>query len=95
MKITTDELRETFEALMKHLEERKSSEVVIDWDYYWDIPVEQLYDPYNTPDNLDLGQLSEDWQKLQDLIAGRLPPVGYALTWLGAVLRAVGQKSFK
>lgn len=93
MKISTSELREIFEVLIEHLEERSCSEVELDWDYYWDIPEDELYDPYNTPENLDLGQLSEDWQKLQEVASEKLPPVGYGLTWLGAVLRAIGQKT--
>jgi hypothetical protein len=93
MSITPAQLREVFEVLIRHLEETGVSEIEIDPDYYWDIPAEELYDPYNTPEGLDLGQLTEDWQKLQDVAAGRMPPVGYGLTWLAAVLRAVGEKT--
>ena len=64
------------------------------WDFYWDIPVEELYDPYTTPNDLDLGQLSEDWEKLRAIARGETLPVGYSLTWLAAVLRAVGEQEF-
>jgi hypothetical protein len=94
MNITTAELRKIFEVLMKHVEGTGNSEIEIDWDYYWDIPTEELYDPYKTPENLDLGQVSEDWQKLREVADGTLPPVGHALTWLAAVLRAAGDKRF-
>lgn len=92
MTITREQLREVFEILMHHLERCGVTEIEVDWDYYWDIPVEELYNPYSKPQELDLGQLSDDWQKLVDLVEGTSPPVGYAFTWFSAILRAIGEK---
>ena len=50
-----------------------------------------LYDPIKDPSNFSLGQLSEDGQRLSQILAGETPPIGYALVWLGSILRAAGQ----
>jgi hypothetical protein len=39
-------------------------------DFYCDVPAEALYDPYSEPRQLNLGQLSEDWEKLLSLVSG-------------------------
>ncbi|EDT2960844.1 TPA: hypothetical protein R5S02_004642 [Salmonella enterica] len=36
----------------------------LDVDYYWDVPGKDIYNPYNEPEKLDIGQLSEDYELL-------------------------------
>lgn len=59
-------------------------------DHFWAIPAEQLYNVYASPQELTIGQLSESWANLTDLIGDGLPPNSYALVWLPDVLRAIG-----
>jgi hypothetical protein len=91
MKITTEDLRKTFEALVDHLDETGQASVELPWDFYWDLSAEELYDPYSDPKDLSLGQLSDDWNRLLQISNGEMPAVGYALVWLSSILRAVGQ----
>lgn len=88
------QLRDVFEVLMRHVEDAGLSAVTVDKDFYWNVPADKLYNPYETPrePDLDLGQLSEDWEKLQDVSKGKAPPVGSGFVWLSAVLRAVGEE---
>ncbi len=92
MRVTTKELREATLALLKHLDETGQSEFEIDEDYYWSVPQEDLYDPYKTPSDLTLGQLSHDWDEVRSLAQGTRAPLAYLLVWLAAVMRRVGEK---
>lgn len=46
--------------LLSKLRERKGNEIEINGDFYWDIPGDDLYNPYSEPRNMTLGQLSDD-----------------------------------
>lgn len=86
------ELRRTFELTVAYIEVAASAQsVTLDQDYFWSVPAEELYDVYNTPSNLTIGQLSESWQLLRDLLADEDRALGYHLVWLADVLRAIGQ----
>jgi hypothetical protein len=91
MKITTEDLRKAFGALVDHLDETGQASVELLWDFYWDLSAEELYDPYSDPKDLSLDQLSDDWNRLIQISNGEMPAVGYALVWLSSILRAVGQ----
>ncbi len=93
MRITTEELRVATLALLQHLDEIGQNEFEIDEDYYWVVPQDQVYVPYQTPKDLTLGQLSHDVEEIQALAHGRREPLGYVMVWLAAVMRRVGEKS--
>jgi hypothetical protein len=40
-----------------------------------------------------LGQLSDDWGELKRITDGDAEPIGYALVWLAAIRRRVGEKA--
>jgi hypothetical protein len=60
-----------------------------DRDYYWDIFEEELYNPYQEPTKLSLGQLSFDWDNFLRLKQKNASPVSHDLKSLGAILRAI------
>jgi len=93
MIVKVEELRGIADRLFEHLEQSGVKEVDIDQDYYWIVPEEQRYDPREQPKELVLGQLSDDWKELRDVLRGE-PPIAYRLVWFASVLRAVGEKSF-
>lgn len=92
MEVILDDLQEIFEVLLQNIREKGVESVFLDIDYYWNVPQDQIYDPYNKPDELDLGQLSDDWQELKRVIQAKKEPLGYHLVWLAAILRAIGEK---
>ncbi len=94
MNIELSELKAIFLLEINHLEELGYEKIEIPVDYYWNIPQNVRYDPYKEPDNLDLGQLSDDWQDLQKIIRGENDPVAYDLVWLSTILRAIGEQAF-
>ncbi|MFI9535689.1 hypothetical protein ACIG56_20865 [Nocardia fusca] len=91
MHVSLPELRRSFDVIFDHLEAvTKSDSVVLDKDYFWSISPDERYDVYNTPADLTIGQLSESWQHLRDLLADPDQALSYHLVWLADVLRAIG-----
>lgn len=93
MKLKVSELRAVAERLFTHLEVEGHTEIEISEDYYWFICQEEVYDPSRDPKDLTIGQLSDDWRELSDILNGNSPPVGYSLVWLSSIIRIVGEKS--
>ena len=91
MNIELSELKAIFLVEIGHLEELGYKRIEIPVDYYWNIPKDVRYDPTNEPHNLDLGQLSDDWQELQKRIRGDNDPITYDLVWLSTIIRAIGE----
>jgi hypothetical protein len=92
VRISVAEIETTCEQLLRHLRAEGITEVEIEKDYYWSIPERALYDPTAQPKELTIGQLTDDWRELQRIRDGEKQPIGYALVWLAALLRAVGQQ---
>ena len=93
MNLKVSELRAIVNRLFTYLEETGRSEFEISEDYYWFIEEDEVYDPLKEPKALTMGQLSDDWNELSDILKGESPPIGYAFVWLSAILRIVGEKS--
>jgi len=91
MKLDIADLRLICEHLFYHLEKQGIETIDIPVDYYWNIPLEQLYNPYKEPSNFNLGQLTDNWQELQRVLESKNEPLSYYFVWLAAVLKAVGE----
>lgn len=92
MKVRVDELRKIVEQLFTHLEETGREEFDLDKDYYWSIPKKTLYDPTkDVHEKLDMGQLSEDWSRIEETLSGESPPIAHALVWVASILRCLGE----
>lgn len=64
------ELRRLLDVLLHHVEATTASDTVcVDRDYFWSVPTDELYDNYDKPTSLTIGQVSESWQHLRDLLA--------------------------
>ena len=94
-RFTTQELREAFDVLIRHVEERHGSTIEVDADHFWSIPPDELYDVYDQPTELTIGQLTESLENVRSVAAVAADPVNaisYAFVWLGDILRAAGHK---
>jgi hypothetical protein len=92
MQINIADLRAATEKLLDHVEEQFGDSIEIEDDYYWEVPGDSRLDPYNEPSQLDIGQLSDDWNEVLGIAAGEKEPLSYALVWLSALLRTLGDK---
>ncbi|WIX75967.1 hypothetical protein QRX50_31395 [Amycolatopsis carbonis] len=88
--IRLDQLAAAAERLFEHVREVHGDTVEVDADYFWAIPPDALYDVYQKPQELTVGQLSECEQHVRQLLEGERPPLAHHLVWLSDLLRAVG-----
>ncbi|MET9060096.1 hypothetical protein ABZX99_20015 [Streptomyces antibioticus] len=93
LQIPLDRLRHVFELALQHIEASADGTVALERDYFWSVPGDELYDVSNEPRTITIGQLSESWQHLEDLLADPDRVVGHHLVWLADVLRAIGQEA--
>ncbi len=90
--VSLAELRRSVDLLLRHVEAAAAGDaVIINQDHFWSIPADELYDVSKEPIDLTIGQLSESWQHLRNLLADQDRIVGYHLVWLADILRAIGQ----
>lgn len=93
MDVHIKELRAVADKLFRHLLESGHETIDLPQDLYWSIPKEARYDPYSQPTELTLGQLSDDLAELKRIESGEVEPLSFALVWLAAVIRAVGEET--
>jgi len=92
VKIDESELRSFFSMLCDHLVSTNKREVLLQHDFYWSVPKNELYDPYSVPSSLTLGQLDSDVAELRAMLDGSKPIVSYGFIWLAALLHAIGEE---
>ena len=68
MKVNIDEIQKITSLLLSKLKESKGNEIEINNDYYWEISNEELYNPYEEPRNITLGQLSDDLDEVHRIL---------------------------
>ncbi len=88
MNVNIDEVEKVALLLLSELRGSNGSNVEISNDYYWDIEDEELYNPYEKPKDLALGQLSFDLDSIQRLVKSD-NAIAYDLKRLACILRAL------
>ncbi len=88
MKVNIDEIQKIAFLLFAKLKESNGVEIELKSDYYWCFVEEEIYNPYDDPKNLTLGQLSDDLNELHNsLLSDDL--VSYDLRRLARILEAL------
>ena len=88
MKIDLNELLKATKALINTIGNKNGNEIEVGADYYWSIAPDEIYNVYEKPKQLTLGQLSEDWETLQlSVRSNNLTP--YDLQRISAILKAI------
>ncbi|MEK9520488.1 hypothetical protein MIU24_13935 [Streptomyces venezuelae] len=59
-------------------------------DLFWSVPGDELNGVGTEPQTLTIGQLSDSWQHLKDLLARQDQTGGHHLVWPADVVRAIG-----
>jgi len=88
MKVKIDDIEKVASLLLSKLKESKGNEIELNNDFYWDISEEELYNPYQDPKNITLGQLSDDLEEIQRLIKSD-DAITYDLKRLASILKAL------
>lgn len=92
MQINTEDLRKIFSILIDHVDDLHGQTVVLNAEYYWHISEDERFNMELTPSSLDIGKLTEDWERLNDIRLAKHEPIGYAFVWLSEILRTIGEQ---
>lgn len=82
-------LRQVFELLLQRIEEIDGPDIEPHDDFFWSIPMNELYDDYHNPSELTIGQLSECLEHLEKMNEDPDRVISYGLVWLAEILLAV------
>lgn len=88
MVIQVADLRRHVDRVMTELE-AAGPEIRVTEDGFWSIPTEDLYAIYDIPRKFATNHLSEYWANLDRYQGPGATP--YALVWLAAILRYIGE----
>jgi len=93
--VSVEVLRRVLNQALDNLEQQVGETVELDKDFFWSISPEAAYDIYTqpNPDQLTVGQLSESWNNLAQLLSRGEPVPPYALVWISDVLKALGHQA--
>ena len=91
--VSVEQLRQVFELLVRHVTDGSEGDLATSKDYFWSIPPSARYDLYNEPSEFTVGQVSEAWHNLQELLVDESKVLGYGFVWLADVLRALGDEA--
>lgn len=91
LNVDIEELEKIFSKILHHYKEQQITILQVDKDYYWHIPKERKYAVYEKPDDLTIGQLSDDWKELRRLLNNDNSAISYNFVWLANILRVIGE----
>ncbi|ATL49371.1 hypothetical protein COR50_20530 [Chitinophaga caeni] len=89
MRVNIDKLSKVIAILLSNLKNSKGNEVELRNDYYWDISSDQIYNPYDDPNEISLGQLSDDLNEVYRLLSSSDEAIPYDLKRIAEILKAL------
>ena len=91
MKVSVSEIESAFKLLTMHLRATGHEEIDIEKDFYWELSSDSRFRIEEEPRVLGLGQLSHDWERIEQFLNGEAEPISYGLCWLASILRTIGE----
>ena len=91
MKIKLNLLEEAVITIFNEMKEQGIDNIDLDSDFYWNVPYASIYDVYNEPTQLDIGQLEDDYEILYEATEKALL-VRHNLKNIAAILRYLAEK---
>lgn len=85
------QLRRAAEIALKELERVSGSKARLERDFFWVIPSEERFNPYERPMNATVGQLSELIDHVAALDSDPERVSRQHLVWIGELLMAIGE----
>ncbi len=66
MKVNIIELQQMISLLVDSFKRANGNEVELNNDFYWSISSDEIYNAYEAPKDMTLGQLTDDWETLKN-----------------------------
>jgi len=94
MTINVQDFEKVVAALFVQLKEQSGETIEIkDEDYYWAINQDEKYNPYQQPSELTIGQLSEDWDSMSEILNKQRSPISYDFVKISSLMQIIGYKT--
>ncbi len=94
IKINIEEIEKAMLELFNELRAKKGNLIEIEpLDYYWSIDGGELYNSYNTPAELTLGQITDDLQEIKNIANQQSKPVSLDFVKISSILTMIGHKT--
>jgi hypothetical protein len=94
MKINKEKIISIIQILSKEINDNFNESIFIEKeDFYWAVKMEEKYNPLKDPDELRLGQVSDDWEELLRLLESDEIPISYDFLRLSEILSLIYLKS--
>ncbi len=90
MEIKVSDLEQLTKKMFEYIKDQEIQSITIEKDFYWNVSYEEKYDSYQEPAELDVGQLTDDWQELLNILNGKSELCNLAFVWLAQILHAIG-----
>lgn len=91
MQVDLNLLEKAVVSILREMKLRGVEHILLDADFYWNVPSEFIYDPYNEPNQLDIGQLEDDYETLKHAHeTNKLS--GYNLKNVSSIMRYLSEK---
>jgi hypothetical protein len=74
------------------LEDKLGASIELRHDYFWTVPAGSLFVVDGEQPELVIGQVTESWNTLSDMLDDEDTAISYGAVWLGDVLRAIGEQ---
>nr|WP_199158658.1 hypothetical protein [Pedobacter sp. ASV2] len=87
--IRIDDLQKAIILLLSNFKTNIGDVIEIQNDFYWDIPSKELYNPYEEPKQLTLGQLSDDMNEVKRLTDEPSSAISYDLKRISNIIKAM------
>jgi hypothetical protein len=92
LKIDIVQLRKACDILWEHLRALDIDSVNIPHDYYWSVSRQDVYRLDSKPAALVVGQLTDDWQDVQQILEPDRDAIALDFVKVSAILCAVGEE---
>jgi hypothetical protein len=93
MNISKADLVQILKHLVNDIESSGNEQFTLQYDYYWSIPTDSLYQVQNDPQDLTIGNLHDEWNWLMEVAKGKRPLGTVELKWISALLRYMTDKA--
>lgn len=90
--IHLDMLEAATAKLIRHCREQGITTITLEEDFYWDIQSPERYDMNTALEQLPIGSLYHDLERVESLAEDE-SVIGYGLVWLGSLFRYVGERT--
>jgi hypothetical protein len=94
-RIDMKQLKDSINAVLDHVIEdlqQQMIEIEPTSDFYWHVPVTELYETSRKPASVDVGRLSDDVDFVKLIRRGQSADVAYNLVHIAPLLRYIGER---